>query len=82
MDMEHQRLLSRIRNHEDEKQVEPDDKLVINTQLSSFIEASNEYIDDPKGIYARNEKGKVIRMSMKITLNYKNTSSVGAYKNI
>lgn len=29
MNIEHQRLLARIRNHEDEKQIEPEDKIVI-----------------------------------------------------
>lgn len=56
MDMQHQRLLARIRNHEDEKQVEPEDKLVITPVLSSFVEATQEYIDDPKQELARNER--------------------------
>ncbi len=33
MDMEHQKLLARIRAHEDEKQSEPLDKLVITLQI-------------------------------------------------
>ena len=83
MDIEHQRLLARIRNHEEEKQVEPDDKLTINPTLSSFIEGASEYIDDPDGVYARNDKGKVIRMSMKVTLGYKaSQASNGCFKNI
>jgi hypothetical protein len=35
MDIEHQRLLARIRNHEDEKQVEPDDKLSVSAVLGA-----------------------------------------------
>jgi hypothetical protein len=84
MDIEHQRLLARIRNHEDEKQIEPDDKISIATQISSFIEATNEYIEDSKKILARNEVGKLVRLSLKITLGYKagSYSAGGVYKNI
>ena len=71
MDLEHQRLLARIRNHEDEKQVEPEEKLIIVPNLSSVVELSNEYIEDPKGIIARNEQGKLIRMKLKIALSLK-----------
>lgn len=71
MDAEHQRLLARIRNHEEEKQAEPDDRLVISPTLSSVVEGAAEYVDDSEGALARNEKGKVIRMSMKVTLGYK-----------
>jgi len=47
MSIEHQRLLARIRNHEDEKQVEPLEQLVVTPTLSSFIESTGEYIEDP-----------------------------------
>ena len=70
MDIDHQRLLTRIRNHEDEKQVEPSDKLSVNVQLGSQIESCHEYIDDPQGIYARDEAGKIIRIKLKISLSY------------
>ena len=53
--MEHQRLLARIANHEDEKQVEPPQQLTITTTLSSVVEATGDYIEDPKRMIARNE---------------------------
>ncbi len=49
MSIEYQRLLARIRNHEDEKQIEPVEQLVISSTLASFIEATGEYMEDPKG---------------------------------
>lgn len=52
--------------------------------LSSMVEAANEYIDDPKHLMARNDKGQVVRMKLKITLSYKpatSYSSVGIFKN-
>ena len=70
MDQEHQRLLARIRNHEDEKQVEPSDKLNVNAVLNQMIEKTSEYVDDPEGVYARNESGQVIRLKLKISLSY------------
>mgnify|MGYP001806490630 CR=1 FL=1 len=52
--------------------------------MSSFIEATNEYIEDSKKILARNEVGKLTRLSLKITLGYKagSYSVGGVYKNI
>jgi hypothetical protein len=49
-----------------------------------MIEASNEYIDDPKKILARTDYGKILRMSLKITLGYKSSiqNGGGVYKNI
>lgn len=48
-----------------------------------MIEASNEYIEDPKGIIARNDAGKVIRMKLKVTIGYKGSNnSQGNFKNI
>eukprot|EP00347_Sterkiella_histriomuscorum_P008020 403346677 len=83
MDMEHQRLLARIRNHEDEKQVEPEEKIVINAQLASFVEATRDYIDDPKGVLAKNDKNLVLRMSLKITLGFKGSGgNKGCFRNI
>ena len=47
-----------------------------------MVEASTEYIEDPKGIIARNEAGKVIRMKLKVTIGYKgNNNSQGNFKN-
>jgi hypothetical protein len=71
MGVEHQRLLARIRNHENDKQVEPQEQLVITPTLSSVIEASGDYIEDSKGVIARNEQGKVIRIKLKLSLSFK-----------
>lgn len=67
--------MARIRNHEDEKQVEPQEQLVITPTLASFIEASSEYLEDPQNLVAKNEQGRVIRMKMKVTISYKGSSS-------
>jgi len=75
MSVEHQRLLARIRNHEDDKQAEPPESLVVTPTLASFIEASGEYIEDPKNMIARNEQGRIIRMKLKVTLSYNGGSS-------
>jgi hypothetical protein len=71
MSSEHQRLLARIRNHEDEKQTEPPESLVVSTNLASFIEGSGEYVEDPTNKLARNEAGKLLRMKFKITLSFR-----------
>jgi hypothetical protein len=47
MSLEHQKLLARIRNQEDEKQVEPPEQLIVTPTLASFVETSSEYIEDP-----------------------------------
>lgn len=80
--MEHQRLLARIRNHEDEKQVEPPEQLIVTPTLASFIEASSEYLEDPKNLVAKNEQGRVIRMKMKVTISYKGSPSAADGANI
>ena len=71
MSLEHQRLLARIANHEEEKQVEPEQVLTIVPTLSSVVESSGEYIEDPRGIIARDANGRVIRMKLKIALSFK-----------
>jgi len=70
MDVQHQRLLARIRMQEDEKQIEPADYLSTTATLSSMIEYCNEYIEDPQNQIVKNGKGLVARMKMKITLSY------------
>ncbi len=70
MDLEHQKLLARIRSHEDDKQAEPLDKLVVNLNLANCVEVCQEYIDDPESIYARDENGQLLRLKLKITLSY------------
>lgn len=71
MSIEHQRLLARIRSHEDDKQTEPSSHMIISPHLSSVIEASTEYIEDPTRMIARNDQGKVIRMKMKVSLSFR-----------
>ena len=71
MSLEHQKLLARIRSHEDDKQTEPQSQLVINPHLSSVIEASTEYIEDPQRLIARNDQGRVIRMKLKVSLSFR-----------
>lgn len=39
--------------------------------MSSVIEGSTEYIEDPKGEIARNQEGRVVRMKVKISLSFK-----------
>lgn len=45
--------------------------MIVTPTLSSFIEGSTDYIEDPKGLIARNDQGRVIRMKMKISLGFK-----------
>jgi hypothetical protein len=71
MSIEHQRLLARIANHEEEKQVEPVQQMTIIPNLSSVIESSGEYMEDPKGILARDASGRLIRMKLKVSLSFK-----------
>lgn len=83
MDLEHQRLLQKIRNQEDEKQIEPQDYLQLTSQISSIIESTNEYIEDPKNQIARNQSGQIIRCKLKISLSYKGIlNSSGNFKNV
>lgn len=77
MSLEHQRLLARIRNHEDEKQSEPPEALLVTPSLASFIEASTEYLEDPKNLIARNTQGRIIRLKLKLTLSFKSTEGGG-----
>ena len=78
MSIEHQKLLARIRSHEDDKQTEPPSQLIVTPHLSSVIEASTDYMEDPKGIIARNEQGRVIRMKLKVSLGFKASAGDGA----
>jgi hypothetical protein len=71
MSVENQRLLARIRNYENEKQVEPQDMLLLNAQLSSVVESSGEYVEDPRNQLVRNTQGRLIRMKLKLTLSFK-----------
>jgi hypothetical protein len=45
--------------------------MIISPHLSSVIEASTEYIEDPTRMIARNDQGKVIRMKMKVSLSFR-----------
>ncbi len=45
--------------------------MVVTTNLSSFIEGSGEYVEDPTKKLARNEAGKLLRMKLKITLSFR-----------
>lgn len=38
--------------------------------LSSMIETTKEYVEDPKNEFARDENGDMIRMKVKIHLKY------------
>jgi Bardet-Biedl syndrome 9 protein len=69
MDSEHQRLLARIMSHEQEEKTEPDFALSLGTQIFS-VEEADEYIDDPNDIYAKGDKGKPIRMKVKLNISY------------
>jgi hypothetical protein len=67
--------------------VEPDDKLVITATIPSganSIEATSEYVDDPTQSIARNQKGQVLRVKMKITISFSSTTtnSIGFFKNV
>ena len=64
--------------------MEPDDKLTITAVMAPTIEATNEYVDDPSQSIARNQKGQILRIKMKITISYSSGSSgsVGLFKNV
>ena len=51
--------------------MEPPEQLAVAVSLASQVEASGEYIEDPKNMVARNDQGKVVRMKMKVTLSFK-----------
>ena len=69
MDLEHQRLLSRIMAHENDVKAEPEDKLGIGTQVFP-LECSPEYVDDPEGVLARDDNGAPIRVKVKVSLSF------------
>jgi Bardet-Biedl syndrome 9 protein len=69
MDAEHQRLLARIMSTEQTEKVEPDFALSLGAQLFT-VEEANEYIDDPKNIYAKGDNGRVFRMKVKLSISY------------
>lgn len=69
MDAEHQRLLSKIMSSEQEEKSEPDFSLSLGTQLFN-VEESDEYVDDPKKIYAKGDNGRPIRMKVKLSISY------------
>ena len=69
MDAEHQRLLGRIMASEQNEKTEPDYSLSLGTQLFS-VEEADEYIDDPKNIYAKGDTGRPIRMKVKLSISY------------
>ena len=58
--------------------------MVVTPTLSSFVEAANEYVDDPYHNLARSPNGQVLRMKLKVTLSYKPATSyqsVGIFRN-
>lgn len=55
--------------------------MVILAQLSSMIELSGEYIEDPTHIMAKNDQGKFIRMKLKLSLSYRGAAE-SVLKNI
>lgn len=67
---EHSKLIQQIRTLEENRVDEPTDSLQISCQLTSRLEATNEYIEDPKHIIARNEMQQVLRAKLKISLSY------------
>lgn len=56
--------------------MEPTDKLVLQAQLSSVLEATTEYIEDPKQLLARNPQGKLLRMKLKLSISNKGPGSL------
>jgi len=69
MDAEHQRLLSRIMASEQNEKVEPDMAMSLDTQLFG-VEESDEYVDDPKNIYAKGPAGRPMRMKVILNIIY------------
>ena len=47
--------------------------MIINTQLSTLMEFTNEYIEDPHSRLARNDSQQYLRMKLKVTLQHKGT---------
>jgi hypothetical protein len=56
--------------------------MVISTTVSSNIEATAEYMEDPKQMLARNDANRLYRIKTKITLAYKGTSSDVSFKDV
>lgn len=48
MGKDHARILSQIKQFEDERQVEPTDSIKLQCDLQKFLEETNEYVEDPK----------------------------------
>ena len=70
MELKHQMILDRIKNQETESNRVPQDILSVHLQLASKIEESNEYVEDPGKLLARNMMGQLYRMKLKVTLSY------------
>jgi hypothetical protein len=54
MGKDHARILSQIKQFEDERQVEPTDSIKLQCDLQKFLEETNEYVEDPRNQIAVN----------------------------
>lgn len=63
-------ILAKIRNHEEEKQTEPTDRLRLQISPASQVMQATEYVDDPNNELAKDETGKHIRLKVKLTVSY------------
>ena len=65
--------------------MEPMDNLAVSPFLSSQVESSREYVEDPTNSLARTFQGDLIRMKLKLTLSYKangGDQEGGLFKNV
>lgn len=85
MDEKHQSVMQKIRMQETEQTKMPTDSLSVNLQLSPTVEQSNEYIEDPKNLIARNGMGQLYRCKLKVTLSHQaapGVASTGYFTNV
>ena len=70
VNQEHSQILQKIKQHEEERQVEPTDSIKLSYVLQQALEESNEYVEDPKNQIAVSLGGRPLRMKIKVTLSY------------
>lgn len=85
MDEKHLSVMQKIRMQETEQTKMPTDSLSVNLQLSPAVEQANEYLEDPKGLLARNPMGQLYRCKLKMTLSHQASpgqASTGFFTNV
>lgn len=67
---EHTHILQQIKSHESERQTEPTDQITLSCNLSSRVEACDDYVEDPESKLARSGFNQLIRQRVQVMISY------------